>query len=543
MSLAQQLRKLAVISASMILISLSGTISSCVFADDRQADESAVKAEARTNEHGHSICAIPCISWIDPAVKPQIALLCIHGLGLYSGAYQAFGTRIAKLGIATYAIDVRGFGSWMKAKGHTEVDFKACLYDVKRALTAIRRTHPGAPVFIMGESMGGAIALRAAAMYPELVEGVISSVPASERFQQKKTDLKVALEYLKGRNKPFDIGTSIVQQATQNEQLRQDWSSDPLDRMNLSANELIQFQSFMNENHEAAKEITDDPVLFVQGTKDKLVKPDGTWELFNKLGTPDKYFYAVPSEHLIFEEGQSKAADLDRLTVLASNWMHMVAAKNGTIVHSITNNSLPEQTTENPLDPRIIDALNKLARGDHEQALPLMTAAVKANPDSAIGHYWLAVTYAKSQKKKEARLQMHAALAAMRASAARDPQRAIPGVDDVQSAAQNTLSDADKPYSDLTAGKPTVIAFFTPWCEQCEGIDGFYKHAEHMLGDSVTFVKVDLDDPDNSALAKRLKVDLIPTYVYLDKNGRVSSTLIGKTGFANFAKGILAIVR
>jgi hypothetical protein len=28
----------------------------------------------------------PCISWVDHLVKPRVCLLCIHGLGLYSGS-------------------------------------------------------------------------------------------------------------------------------------------------------------------------------------------------------------------------------------------------------------------------------------------------------------------------------------------------------------------------------------------------------------------------------------------------------------------------
>src|SRR5215475_6538644 len=68
----------------------------------------------------------PCISWVNPLIRPRVALLCVHGLGLYSGSYQDFGTRASKRGVAVYAIDVRGFGSWMKAEGHQQIDFNSC---------------------------------------------------------------------------------------------------------------------------------------------------------------------------------------------------------------------------------------------------------------------------------------------------------------------------------------------------------------------------------------------------------------------------------
>lgn len=518
------------------------------FASTATGDESKVGQSDKTAKDAQQgatsdVSAIPCISWTDPAVQPRIALLCIHGLGLYSGAYKAFGTCLAKQGIATYAIDVRGFGSWMKAKGHTKVDFKDCVDDAKSALEAIRQAHPGAPVFLMGESMGGAIALRVASMYPDLVEGLISSVPAGERFRQKKTDLKIALEYLKGRNKPFDIGSEIVAQATQNEQLRQDWSTDPLDRMDLSPEELIQFQSFMNENHEAAKSIADDPVLFVQGTKDKLVKPEGTWELFNQLTTPDKYFFAVPSEHLIFEEGQDKASDLVRLAAMAAHWMYMVAAQNGTIVHNPKNNSIPADTdTGKPLDPRISIALSKLANEENEQALSLLAEAAKASPDDPVAHYWLAVTYARSGKQAESRLQLNEALQAVRAAAQRSEHLQVPGLTPALQAAKSSANNFHT-LAELGHGKPAIIAFSASWCEQCKPIDGFLKHAGNMLGDSVTLLKVDVDDPVNSEITKQFKIGPIPTFVYLDKDGKVKSTVIGATDFTRFARDIIAIVR
>jgi alpha-beta hydrolase superfamily lysophospholipase len=265
----------------------------------------------------------PCLSWIDPQTTPKAALLCIHGLGLNSDAYTNFGLRESKRGIATYAIDVRGFGSWMRLKGDDQIDFDACLADIKATLVAIHQAHPGLPVFILGESMGGAIALRACSMYPELIDGLISSVPAGSRFKQKKTDLEVALKFLKGRHKEFNEGDSVIAQASgDNSTLKTDWESDPLDRLNYSAEQLLQFQKFMNENHDAAKLVKTTPVLMLQGSEDTLVKPEGTWELFNELPTKAKSFIELPSEHLVLEEGQAKTAKYDKRTSqLVAGWI------------------------------------------------------------------------------------------------------------------------------------------------------------------------------------------------------------------------------
>jgi acylglycerol lipase len=263
----------------------------------------------------------PYRSWVNPNEKPIACLLCIHGLGLQSNSYEFFGTEQSKRGLAVYAIDVRGFGAWSQAGGKAKVDFNQCLEDVRLALQAIRAANPGLPVYVLGESMGGAIALRAASMYPDLVDGLISSVPAGERFKQEKTSAKVFINLLSGKN-VLDVGGDIVNQATQNEKLRAKWKDDPLSRLNLRPEELIQFQDFMNANHEAARKVTDMPVLIVQSNGDQLVKPEGTWQLFNEIVSKDKSFFGVPGEHLIFEEAQTQEpGPRDQNFRVISSWL------------------------------------------------------------------------------------------------------------------------------------------------------------------------------------------------------------------------------
>lgn len=241
------------------------------------------------------------LCWQDNEVKPQAALLCIHGLGLYNQSFSDFGKRMSSLGILTYAMDVRGFGSYH----HKKVDFDACLNDIKDTLSEIRAKHPGLPVFVLGESMGGAIALHACARYPELIDGLISAVPAADRFQQKRTTLRVALHLMANPDRPIDMANNIINQVTQDQKLRQTIAEDPLSRIQLSPRELVHFRHFMEENHQMAKQIKVTPVLFVQGCRDRLIRPEATIKLYNDLATQDRQLVLVPkAEHLIFEENQ-----------------------------------------------------------------------------------------------------------------------------------------------------------------------------------------------------------------------------------------------
>ncbi|MCA9806214.1 MAG: alpha/beta fold hydrolase, partial [Cyanobacteria bacterium HKST-UBA02] len=225
----------------------------------------------------------PSLSWLPREGKPRLAMLCLHGFSLHKGCFDAFGKEMANRGIAVYAIDLRGFGESKRIAEHTELDFDGCLVDIKAMLEQIRREQPGIPVVILGESMGGAMALRATALYPNLVEGLISSVPARDRFGltggEALVGIKAGLSTIfGGYRKPIkDVALTAVGKISDKEELRKQWTDDPLMRTSFSPKEFIQLDHFMSDNLEAASMVKDKPVLFIQGTNDKLIRPAGTW--------------------------------------------------------------------------------------------------------------------------------------------------------------------------------------------------------------------------------------------------------------------------
>jgi len=104
--------------------------------------------------------ALPLRRWL-PATPARAVIVAAHGFMDYSHAFALPGDAWAKRGIATWAWDQRGFGAaphrgrW--AGTATYVDDLAAIVALARA------AHPGVPVFVLGESMGGAIAIVAAA--------------------------------------------------------------------------------------------------------------------------------------------------------------------------------------------------------------------------------------------------------------------------------------------------------------------------------------------------------------------------------------------
>ncbi len=242
--------------------------------------------------------------WLNPRVEQRGIIIAIHGLSLQSSSYAAFAKELADTGFCTVAFDMRGFGAYRQALGAEHLDFDGCMRDLHHVVSAIRTDNPGVPLFILGESMGGAIALQFAAQYPKLVDGLVASVPAGKRFKQRQTAVRVTLRFLENKNRPFDIGTDVINQATHDPRVKQAWAGDLKTRSMLSPRELIAFQSMCNRNIEYAKQIASTPVILFQGVSDMLVKPGATYDLFRAITSKDKSLVMVGNaEHLIFEEG------------------------------------------------------------------------------------------------------------------------------------------------------------------------------------------------------------------------------------------------
>jgi alpha-beta hydrolase superfamily lysophospholipase len=128
--------------------------------------------------------ALPMRVWKPADGPPRAALVALHGLNDYSHAFAIPGRVWAARGIAVYAYDQRGFGANPEAGRWPGT--AAMIADARAALAAVRARHPEVPLFLLGESMGGAIAMAAltaptpaAAPEPPAVDGLILVAPAA----------------------------------------------------------------------------------------------------------------------------------------------------------------------------------------------------------------------------------------------------------------------------------------------------------------------------------------------------------------------------
>lgn len=483
----------ALTTTAVLLALISPVIGAAPPAENNQDSPKIVTEQERIGND------LPMLSWESTHAKPWAAMLCIHGLSLHAGSYDAFGKRMAEMGVPMYAIDVRGFGNWQNTEKSGRLNFKAAMDDIRSALETIHQAHPDLPLILTGESMGGALALQAAAANQSLVDGLLCSVPAAKRSGTKMTEAKVAVGMLVSPNKVMkNAGKGVVKRATQDESLATLWQEDPLSRMGFSAKDLMQFAMFTKNNNSKAAEIADMPVLFLQGGQDKLIKPTGTYALFNKIASPRKDLVMLGnSEHLILEEHQFN----DHVIDVISSWM-----TKSVVPHDDRN----QQASIEP--------------GNAQKAQGHLTVAqgfiMLEDPAAAEQHLMQVMNVAHATRFAEEANAMMLDL----------PQNMVAPTQGVSTRVSDeefkTITQQDAFKND----KPSVMLFYANWVDSTAPAKEAIKKAGVTYGDKVNFVLIDADDPKNAALVKRYAIKAMPSILYLDKDNEVVGYSLGYPG-------------
>lgn len=121
---------------------------------------------------------LPMRSWL-PAGAPKAVILALHGFNDYSSAYEPIGIDLSGHGIAMFAYDQRGFGATDPATHGIWPGTGALVHDADTVAAQLRARYPRMPFYLMGESMGGAVAMVAmTSPGAPAVDGVILAAPA-----------------------------------------------------------------------------------------------------------------------------------------------------------------------------------------------------------------------------------------------------------------------------------------------------------------------------------------------------------------------------
>lgn len=104
-------------------------------------------------------------------------IVALHGFNDYRRAFDAPGKGLARRGFVLYAFDQRGFGRSPQRGIWAGSD--QMIADLATAVRLAKEAYPEKPLYVLGESMGGAVILAALAAKADLpVDGVILSAPA-----------------------------------------------------------------------------------------------------------------------------------------------------------------------------------------------------------------------------------------------------------------------------------------------------------------------------------------------------------------------------
>ncbi len=96
-------------------------------------------------------------TWL--AEEPVAIMVALHGFNDYSNAFEETATFLMAKGVSTYAYDQRGFGE--SGELGTWAGTETYVQDLRDFCAYLRQLHPGLPLYVMGESMGGAITMVA----------------------------------------------------------------------------------------------------------------------------------------------------------------------------------------------------------------------------------------------------------------------------------------------------------------------------------------------------------------------------------------------
>jgi alpha-beta hydrolase superfamily lysophospholipase len=126
------------------------------------------------------------------AVEPWAVIVALHGMNDYAEAFLLPAPYWAAQGITTYAYDQRGFGRTPSRGVWGGADLMT--QDLRTAVALARAAHPKAVIAVVGESMGGAVAIAAfASDDPPAADRLVLAAPAVWGWDAQPLTYRVAL--------------------------------------------------------------------------------------------------------------------------------------------------------------------------------------------------------------------------------------------------------------------------------------------------------------------------------------------------------------
>jgi alpha-beta hydrolase superfamily lysophospholipase len=265
---------------------------------------------APTNAVMEDAARLPLRIWA--AEEPTAIILGVHGFNDYSRAFELPGPWFAERGMTFYAYDQRGFG---RAPAHGKwAGTETLARDLRAVTTLLRARHPGVPLFVVGTSMGGAVALVAATEQGFAADGLVLAAPAvwgwSVMNPLYRSTLWVAAHMVPGYTL---TGEGLERWPSDNIEMLRAFSRDPLVIKETRIENIYGLVDLMDTAYLSIEQVRV-PVLLLYGDKDEIV-PRGPVEDVKRRFENDLTIKDYPNGwHMLLRDLQRETVWMDVAT-------------------------------------------------------------------------------------------------------------------------------------------------------------------------------------------------------------------------------------
>jgi alpha-beta hydrolase superfamily lysophospholipase len=245
------------------------------------------------------------------AARPKAVFVAVHGFNEYAGVFRLPAPWFARRGISTYAYDQRGFGRTAAHKRGGWAGGDVMADDLKGFVGQVRVRHPGLPVYVVGISMGGAVAMKAAAGGGLDADGLVLVAPAIWGWRSMNPILKTAL-WVTAHTVPDQTatGSQLKIWPSDNIEWLKEYSRDPQLIKQSRFDTLYGLVTLMDEAAAAAPRLGL-PVLYLYGGKDEVVPAAPTRKVMAALSQPNRVEVYPQGYHMLLHDKQRETVYAD----------------------------------------------------------------------------------------------------------------------------------------------------------------------------------------------------------------------------------------
>lgn len=250
------------------------------------------------------------------AGRPRAVIVAFHGMNDYAGFIRGPAAWWREQGISTFALDQRGFGR--SPNTGVWAGDEALVGDFRDFTEAVRARHPDVPLYVLGESMGGAVVLagmsRAGA--PQ-AEGVILVAPAVWGWSTMnfwyRSALWIASHTMPGKKV---TGGDLTIQPSDNIEALRDLGADPLVIKPTRTDAVYGLVGLMDKAILNAPRV-EAPMLVLYGQRDEIVPRWPIQKLVEKLRSPPRIALYPNGYHLLMRDLSREIVWADVLAFIA----------------------------------------------------------------------------------------------------------------------------------------------------------------------------------------------------------------------------------